>query len=304
MDPIVFSGSPLDRVDAERRDPQWLAARLSDEATRFLPLWRLDPLVKTGEPRELAWARRALFEDLDAVPEPFLLGLAEGVAHFAVDLSSLEKPMEELGLGAEARFEDLRAVALSLASQDAGIAAHARSLVDWHARHGHCAVCGGTTRAVLGGAQRNCVECSAEHFPRTDPVAIALVVDGNRCLLGRGPGWPEKMYSALAGFIETGESIEDAARREVLEESGVAVGDVRYVASQPWPFPSSLMIGLIGEATSTEITVDRTELADAAWFGCDTVRAALAGDTSQLIVPPPMAIAHHLMRAWITESRS
>lgn len=299
---IVFSGSPLDRMDHQRRDPHWVAARMDDAQTRFLPLWRLDPLIKTGQPRGLAWARRVLFEDLAAIPEPLLLGESEGVAHFAVDLSALEKPVEELGLEGEAGFEDLRAAALTLPREDAAIAAHARSLVDWHARHAHCAVCGETTRPLFGGIQRDCLECAAEHHPRTDPVAIALITLGDRCLLGRGPGWPERMYSALAGFIEPGESIEEAARREVKEEAGVDVGPVRYVASQPWPFPSSLMIGCIGEAESEAITVDRTELQDAAWFERDVVRAALSGDSSQLIVPPPFAIAHHLMRAWVPDA--
>ncbi|MBW2268785.1 MAG: NAD(+) diphosphatase [Deltaproteobacteria bacterium] len=300
MEPIVFSGSPLDRVDQQRRDARWVSDRMDDAATRFLPLWRLDPLVKSGEPRGLAWARRVLFEDLDAVPEPLLLGLAEGVAHFAVDLSALGKPVEELGLAGEASFEDLRAVAQQLPAADAAIAAHARSLVDWNTRAAHCPACAGVTRPMFGGIQRNCFDCEAEHFPRTDPVAIALVVRGDRCLLGRGPGWPERMYSALAGFIEPGESIEEAARREVHEEAGVDVGSVRYVASQPWPFPASLMIGCIAEAQSDAVTVDHTELQDAAWFDRETVRRALEGDHAELIVPPPFAIAHHLMRAWIT----
>jgi NAD+ diphosphatase len=301
MDPIVFTGSPLDRVAEKRRDPRWVAERLADESTRFLPLWRLEPLLKSGGPGGLAWARRILFEDLDAVPEPLLLGEADSVTHFAVDLSALEKPVEELGLAGQAGFEDLRAAAGRLPAGEAAIAAQARSLVDWHARHQHCAVCSGATQPKFGGLQRNCLDCGAEHHPRTDPVAIVLVVRGDRCLLGRGPGWPDRMYSALAGFVEPGESIEEAARREVLEESAVRVGDVRYVASQPWPFPSSLMIGCLGEALSEEITVDRTELQDAAWFDRAVVRQALEGRHDELIVPPPFAIAHQLMRAWIAE---
>ena len=300
MENIVFAGSPLDRVDRERRDPRWVADRMADAASRFLPFWRLDPLLKSGETRGLAWARRILFEDLDVVPEPLLLGVAEGIAHFAVDLSALEKPVEELGLAGEASFEDLRAAALSLPAADAAIAAHARSLVDWNTRYAHCPTCAGATHIAFGGIQRNCADCSAEHFPRTDPVAIVLVTRGDRCLLGRGPGWPDRMYSALAGFIEPGESIEEAARREVQEESGVVLGAVRYVASQPWPFPASLMIGCIADAQSEAITVDRTELQDAAWFDRRVVRGALAGDHAELIVPPPFAIAHHLMRAWVT----
>ena len=296
---IIFTGSPLDRADHQRRDARWMADRLNEESTRFLPLWRLQPLVKLGEQRELAFARRILFEDLDAVPDPLLLGVADDVAHFVVDLSALEKPADELGLAGQAKFEDLLGVALHLSPEHASIAAHARSLVDWHARHSKCSVCSGDTQPRFGGIQRSCLDCSADHFPRTDPVAIALIVRGDKCLLGRGPGWPEKMYSALAGFVEPGESIEEAARREVREEAAVEVGEVRYVASQPWPFPSSLMIGCIGTGESEAITVDRTELQDAAWFDRATVERALGGDQSQLIVPPPFAIAHHLMRRWI-----
>ncbi len=179
------------------------------------------------------------------------------------------------------------------------IVAHARSITDWHSRHRHCAVCGGDTVTALAGAHRRCLDCSAEHFPRTDPVAIAAVARGERCLLGRGPSWPESMYSALAGFVEPGETIEEAVRREVREESGVVVGDARYVKSQPWPLPSSLMMGCIAEAMSEEITIDYTELADARWFSLDEIRAALDGHPGPLFVPPPFAIANHLMRAWV-----
>jgi NAD+ diphosphatase len=154
---------------------------------------------------------------------------------------------------------------------------------------------------MLGGIQRRCPDCAAEHFPRTDPVAIAAVVRGDRCLLGRGPGWPDTMYSALAGFVEPGETIEEAVRREVCEESGVVVGAVRYVKSQPWPFPSSLMIGCIAQAETEELTIDRTELVDARWFSLDEIRAALAGKPGPLFVPPPFAIANHLIRAWVEE---
>jgi len=298
-DPIAFSGSPLDRAAIERRDPAWIEGRLGDPATRYLPLYELDPLVKLGEERALAWARRELFDDLDPKPEPMLLGLDDGVAHFAVDVSAVDEPLATLGVEGVAAFEDLRSIAGELTAAEVAIFAHSRSLVDWHARHRHCPVCRGDTTPVLGGANRRCIECSAEHFPRTDPVAIAAVVRGDRCLLGRGPGWPDSMYSALAGFVELGETIEEAVRREVCEESGVVIGDVRYVKSQPWPFPSSLMIGCIAQAESEEITVDRVELVDARWFGLDQVRAALAGDPGPLFVPPPFAIANHLMQAWV-----
>jgi NAD+ diphosphatase len=298
-DPIAFSGSPLDRSAIERRDPAWVERLLAAPATRFLPLFKLDPLVKQAEGPALAWARWELFEDLDPKPEPMLLGTDGDVAHFAVDVSGLDEPLASLGLEGVADFEDLRKIAGELTTGEVAIFAHARSLLDWHARHRHCPACSGDTAVMLGGAHRRCIECSVEHFPRTDPVAIAVVVKGDRCLLGRGSGWPDTMYSALAGFVETGETIEEAVRREIREESGVAVGDVRYVKSQPWPFPSSLMIGCIAIAESEEITVDRVELVDARWFSRSEVRDALDGKPGPLFVPPPFAIANHLMRAWV-----
>ena len=235
----IRSRSPAARSTARalrRRDRAWLDARLADPASRYLPVWQTKPLLKR-EPRALAWAKREFFEDLET-PEPVFLGSGDGVAHFAIDVSAAEKPEVAFGIADVASFDDLRAAVALLPAADAAIAAHARTLVDWHARHRHCAACGGHTRSVLGGANRVCFDCQAEHFPRTDPVAIAVVVRGDQCLLGRGPGWPAKFFSALAGFVEAGESLEDAVRREVLEEAGVRVGRVHYLASQPWPFPS------------------------------------------------------------------
>jgi NAD+ diphosphatase len=184
------------------------------------------------------------------------------------------------------------------------VAAHARSITDWHARHQFCAACGSKTVYTAGGSHRRCIDCSTEHFPRTDPVAIAVVGRGDRCLLGRGPGWPATMYSALAGFVEPGETLEEAVRREVQEESGIIVGAVRYVKSQPWPFPSSLMIGCVADAESEEVTIDHAELEDVRWFSLDEVLRALAGEDGDLFIPPPFAVAHHLVRAWAEERGS
>jgi len=310
-EPIPFSGSPLDREALRRRDRAWLDARLADPASRYLPVWQTKPLLRR-DPRELAWAKREFFADLEA-PEPVFLGSSDGVAHFAVDVSAAEKPEVSFGIADVAAFDDLRAAVALLPAADAAIAAHARTLVDWHARHRHCAACGGHTRSVSGGANRVCFDCQAEHFPRTDPVAIAVVVRGDQCLLGRGPGWPASMFSALAGFVEAGESLEDAVRREVFEEAGVRVGRVTYLASQPWPFPCSLMLGCVAQAESEELAVDAVELEEARWFSRDALRAAMqvarsepkasedqqAGRRSDLGVPPPFAIAHHLIRAWV-----
>lgn len=297
-DPIPFTGSPLDREGLRRRERAWLDERIADPASRFLPVWQTKPLMKR-DPQELAWAKREFFEDLD-VPEPVLLGTdGDDVAHYAVDVSAAEKPEESFGIADVASFEDLRAAVAALPVADAAIAAQARSMVDWHARHPHCAVCGGHTRCVQGGANRICFDCQAEHFPRTDPVAIAAIVRGDRCLLGRGPGWPEGMFSALAGFVEAGESLEEAVRREVMEEAGVRVGRVTYLTSQPWPFPSSLMLGCIGHAESEELDVDLVELQEARWFSREALRAALDGRRGDLTIPPPFAIAHHLIRAWV-----
>jgi NAD+ diphosphatase len=300
-DPIPFAGNPLDRESVRRRNREWVDAQVAAPESRFLPIWKNLPLLKLGDERSLAWAKREFFEDVDPAPEPVLLGTRDGVAHFAVDVSVEEKREVAFGVGDVAGFEDLRASVLQLPADEAGIAAQARAMVDWHARHRHCAVCGGHTRSVQGGANRVCFDCQAEHFPRTDPVAIAVVVRGDQCLLGRGPGWPDTMFSALAGFVEPGETIEDAVRREVMEEAGVSVGDVTYLCCQPWPFPSSLMIGCIGQALSEEISIDRAEIEEARWFSRDALRAALAGKRPGLGVPPPMAIAHHLIRAWVEE---
>ena len=297
MNEIVFSGNPLDRLDAKRRDPEWIQEQLSLDETRILPVWRLLPLVRTDETR-LAWATPAIL-DGHAGPPPVLLGANEGRAHFALDISASDEPLDAYGWEGVAEFPDLRAASGTLPPGDASIAAQARHIVDWHSRHGNCPGCGDPTHVENGGWSRRCSTCSAEHFPRTDPVVIMLVTEGDRCLLGRQPGWPGNMYSALAGFVEGGETLEEAVARECDEEASIGVKDVRYVASQPWPFPASIMIGCRAEATSTEIELDSHELEHADWFTRDEARAALEGPTERLMVPPPMAIAHVLIRRWI-----
>lgn len=297
---LAFSGNPLDRVQALRLDDAWLAASLDDPRSRFLPLWRLDALVKK-DGSGLAWGRKGLVQKAGEVPEPVLLGVQDGAAHYAVDVSKLEDPAAELGLGAVAEFADARALAGQLSGPDTGILAQARALVDWHATHPFCARCGAVTVQAQGGAMRRCAACKGEHFPRVNPVVIMLVVRGDQCLLGRQAAWPRGMYSTLAGFVETGETIEEAVRREVLEEAGIEVGAVGYHSSQPWPFPSSLMIGCIAEATSEDVKVDAHELDDARWFSRDAILRACRGETdpSGLWLPPPMAIGRRLCDVWV-----
>lgn len=296
----VFAGNPLDRAQQQRLDDAWLAGSLADGSSRFLPLHRLEALVKR-DGSGLAWARRGILDRVPSAPDPLLLGLLGGVAHYAVDVSSLTDAGAELGLGEVAEFLDVRAVAGQLSAEESGIVAQARALVDWHATHPFCARCGAATAVAQGGALRRCTRCNAEHFPRVNPVVIMLVVSGDRCLLGRQRAWPAGMYSTLAGFVEVGETIEEAVRREVAEESGIRVGEVRYHSSQPWPFPSSLMIGCLAEALSEELTIDKHEIEDARWFDRPTVLRACRGETDagELFLPPVMAIGRRLCDVWV-----
>lgn len=307
--PHIFSGNPLDRADVLRRDESALAAAMAAPDSRYLPLWNLNVLViEDADTPVLGWLSSADVARLGIETPPVLLGLQHGQAHFALDVSRLGDPMHELNLGPPWQFADARVAAARLPFAESGIVAQARSQVDWHRRHAYCSMCGARSEPFRGGHVRRCPECNAEHFPRTDPVAIMLVVDGERCLLGQSAGRLARtgMYSALAGFIDQGESIEEAVRREVMEEAGIRVGRVRYHSSQPWPFPSSLMIGCHGVAESFDVTIDPQEMTDVRFFERGEVRAAMervltgarSDDPTALKLPGPIAIAHHLIRAW------
>ena len=288
MRPLAFTGSPLDRDDHTRADP----ARLADARTRAdARLLVLDGLVPPlGEGNALVYEPLA-----DDTADLVFLGLRDGAPVF---VRVAEKG--DTRQGYEQR--DARAVLSLLGAGELAIYGEARALADWHARHRFCANCGAPTALAKGGWQRDCGGCGASHFPRTDPVAIMLVEHDGALLLGRGLGWDEGVYSALAGFVEPGETIEEAVAREVLEEAGVAVRDVRYVASQPWPFPSQLMIGCHSYADDRALTVDLTELADARWFTREDVAAAMQkGGEAPFRAPPPFAIAHHLMGWWLDQ---
>ncbi len=291
----VFAGNPLDRGEVERRDEEWLTAQASDPASLLLPMWQLN--VPVSSDHALTWMSPAEAQSLNVEAEPMFLGLLDGVSHFVIDVSSAERgDIEKDGL----TFEDARTTAEYMSSADSGIVAQARAQLSWHNRHGFCAVCGHPTHIARGGQVRRCAECGTEHYPRTDPVVITVVHDGERCLLGQSRGRLVAMrrYSALAGFMDQGESIEEAVAREVMEEAGIQVGAVRYHSSQPWPFPSSLMIGCHADAATTDIHFDAEEMADVQWFSRDEVRLALEERSELLAIPGPTAIAHHLIRAW------
>ena len=226
------------------------------------------------------------------------LGEAEGRSVVAVDLG---RDGPEPVLPAGALWQDLRQTMQAMTATEAELCATARALIHWHASHGFCAACGARSAVTLGGWQRQCPACQTPHFPRTDPVVIMLVTRGDRLLMGRSPGWPEGMYSTLAGFMEPGETVEAAVRREVLEETGVQVGAVRYVSSQPWPFPSSLMLGCHGQALSDEITLDPAELEDALWLTRQEMLEVLAGNHPRLRPPRQGAIAHALVLNWLAD---
>ncbi|MCH8113563.1 MAG: NAD(+) diphosphatase [Proteobacteria bacterium] len=312
----VFAGSLLDRAGHVRRDAEWVRARFEDPSARFLPLWHLKTLTIGEGAAGLAWLPRGdVADDLQNGAQTVLLGLDQ--AHgprFAVDVSARSPEDADPPFAAAGAFHEARALAMRVSRADAAILAQARSMIDWHARHRFCAKCGQPTQAAEGGYVRRCSDeaCGAQHFPRTDPVVIMLVIKDEQCLVGRQKFFPKGMYSALAGFLEPGETIEEAVRREVMEEAGIEVGAVYYHSSQPWPYPSSLMIGCHAEALTTEITIDGMEIEDARWFGRPLMREALAlsgkdpflnevtgAGPDGILAPAPMAIAHQLIKAWV-----
>ncbi|HCP24846.1 MAG: NAD(+) diphosphatase [SAR202 cluster bacterium] len=298
----VYSGNPVDRGEKERRDDQWLADMAKDPSSKFLPLNDLNVLVPEGDSDALGWIGAGDLERLGVTAAPMYLGMLDGTTHFVVDVSGQEKAVAELSEGHGFRFIDARSVTDIISAQDSGIVAQARAQINWHNVNGFCAICGGETFVKRGGQVRQCSKCNKENYPRTDPVVITVVSDGDSCLLGqsrRGRLARTNTYSALAGFVDQGESVEEAVAREVMEEAGIQVGEVRYHSSQPWPFPSSLMIGCHADAATTEINFDDDEMNDVRWFSRDEVVKALEGKSEILAVPQPIAIAHHLIRAWV-----
>ena len=274
----------------------WLAAAWADPGTRVLVVEDGRALVRfAGDGRE-----ELVFVPPAQAPEGvrFLLGVdADGVVYFGV-AGPLPLADAAPDPGTEVRPVSLREAGPLLSDRDAGLMTHAVALGNWHATHGHCPRCGAVTEPMLAGHARRCVDDGSEHFPRLDPAVIMLVTDpDDRCLLARNAMWPERRVSILAGFVEPGESAEQAVAREVHEETGITVGDVRYVGSQPWPMPHSLMLGFRARATgSLEITVDSEEIAEAHWFSRDELRASIA--SGEIRLPPPVSIAHRIIESW------
>jgi len=297
----TFAGNPLDRAGDRRSDPDWLAEQGGRDDALALVMWEGRPLLEAGDEPRLAWL--ALAHARAVVPDRELfLGLWKGAPVFAVEVEGSVDPTSGplQGLGA---FHEMREAAGLLSGPDAAMAGAAKSLFDWRRRHGFCAACGTESETACGGWKRICPACGTEHFPRVDPVTIMLpVYRGGAepiCLLGRQAAWPEGRMSALAGFLEPGETVEEACAREIEEEAGLTVTAVRYHSSQPWPFPSQLMIGLIAEVDSDDARPDQTELEAVAWLTRSEAADVLAGRHPAIKAPPPIAIARTLLQAWV-----
>ena len=310
---VMFGGSGLDRAAHLRRDAEQIETMLGQGGA--VPVCRGKPLldVETRQPVFLT-ADHPVFED--AQEPPIFLGLDEGVPRFARDVSAFEfvSDMETVGhfsdpseqnhpeLPGSQVFAELRANMAELKPRAAELLASGKALLEWHRSHRFCARCGTPSDMAEAGWQRRCGACKASHFPRTDPVVIMLITYGNSVLMGRSHHWPEGMYSLLAGFVEPGETIEAAVRRETLEESGIQVGAVRYLSSQPWPFPNSLMFGCQGFATTKDITIDPVEIEDARWVSREDMMAATAGHRPDMRPARKGSIARFLIEKWLADA--
>ncbi len=286
----VFAGAFVDRSGERRKDSEWLASAAADVHSRFVPVWGDQCLVGSEPLSAVLLERGQLPDDVDD-HDLIFLGIFRDQPAFAVPFDGeAAAPFTQFG-----EFRDLRYLGTTLPPDEANLVAHARALVVWHASQVYCGVCGSSARPAAAGNLRVCTnpDCNREVYPRVDPAIIVLVADGDRCLLGRQRSWPEGRYSTIAGFAEPGESLEDAVRREVYEETNVRVGEVTYHSSQPWPFPSSLMLGFTAVATSSEIVLNDRELEDARWF----TRAELRSGSPRL--PSRISIARRLVDHWI-----
>ena len=309
---VTFGGSGLDRAAELRGNADAIADLLGQG--QVLAVWRGKPLVANGD--RLVWLPAGHPVLAYAADAPIFLGKDGEMSCFAADVSAWSPEAGAQGIEAgffdasvqthpslpsDHGFTELRGVMVALTPREAELAATAKALLHWHRSHMFCAACGARSHMRMAGWQRGCPACGAQHFPRTDPVVIMLVTRGNQVLLGRSPGWPEGMYSLLAGFVEPGETIEAAVRREVHEEAGIAVGSVGYLASQPWPFPASLMIGCAAEALSSQIFIDPAELEAAVWISREDMITVMAGDHPVVKPSRKGSIAHFLLANWLAD---
>jgi NAD+ diphosphatase len=299
----TFAGNPLDRASERRRDSAWIAEKLAAPDSLGIALWNGKVLVEDakGGGVQIAYLSADMARELSTGAEHLLfMGLWKDTSVFAVDVDADADPVDGplQGLG---RFEDLRAIALTLPPTDAAILATAKQMFEWRRRHRYCAVCGQPSEVAEAGWKRVCPSCKSEHFPRTDPVVIMLAVKGEKCLLGRQAAWPKGMFSALAGFLEPGETIEEACARELMEEAALRAVRVRYHSTQPWPYPSSLMIGLIAEVENEDAAPDQTELDEVRWFTREEAKVLITGALPGTRAPGAMAIAFQLIKAWAEE---
>ena len=304
--PNVFANNPLDRVSHKRADAGWVVEQLKDKNSFVLPMYKesvfMLPPAKPDGPPEVGFMRPDMFlEAFKNGASVLFLGLDKKQrAYFAVDLSDGADPSKSGTLKGFGEFGDLRSLATTIDAHDAAIAAQAKAILKWHSTHKFCSACGVPSVIAEGGYRRDCPKCKTQHFPRTDPVVIMLATHGDKALLGRQKVFPKGMYSALAGFVEPGESIEEAVARELFEEAECRVSKVTYRYTQPWPWPMSLMIGCTAEADSDFIKVDGIEVEQAHWYSRDTLRDALEGrGDGTFFVPPPFAIAHQLVRTFV-----
>ncbi len=295
---LTFSGMSLDRAAMERLDPFWVAGRLEDPASRAVVASADGVLVTGDRPVSLvrvpvpARANRPVDEAW-----PVMLGLEDGAALFAVDFDA-QPPDVRQRLGEQGRIATLREAGRVLAPHEAGLAAYLVALLNWHRRHRFCPACGAFLKITDAGLSRTCPACGAQHFPRTDPAVIVLVEHEGRALLGRQAGWPRGQYSVLAGFVGPGESLEDAVIREVKEESGIDAHDPRFVGSQPWPFPLSVMLGFEARSDGGTPAPRDGELEDVRWFTREEVGEGLAGRSDELVLPPGISISYFLVEHW------
>jgi NAD+ diphosphatase len=301
---IPFTGNPLNRASEKRTDQNWIESKRHDPASLILPMWRLEPFLlgpeKSDPPVKLGLLRPGIADSLAGAGAPCVfLGLDGDRAIFALDVSEAGDAAKVGPLAGLGHFREARTASQMASIKDAAIIGQAKAMIDWHQRHGFCPRCGAPTKLMDAGYRRLCGKCNAEHFPRVDPVVIMLATNADACLVGRGKQFPRGMFSALAGFVEPGETIEEAVRRELMEEASLKVTDVIYHATQPWPFPSSLMIGCFAKAESRDVKADETELAEVRWIDRAVARELIEGKrVDGLGLPPPIAIAHHLIKAW------